>query len=125
MGDLPGRISYIIAVVIGFPGSFVVGPAVFADGGPVLSPERLVPIIASYIFLGAIAGLVCRFIYSTDLWWPWGTVVSIPAFLSILLFGSDIGVGFQLLYFVMSWAFACLGVYAGMRFAVRLKGKRG
>ena len=61
------RISYIMAVVIGIPASFVVGAAVFADGPAILSSERLIPVIATFTILGIISSSAYRMFYAAAL----------------------------------------------------------
>ena len=64
--------AHIIAMLAGVPASFVAGAAVFANGAGILSAERVVPVIATYLIVGAIFSFVCRLIWPTATWWHWG-----------------------------------------------------
>ena len=121
-GKSPSPIAYILAVVIGvLPALFIVGVALFANGAPLLSAERLVPIIGAYVIFGAIFSSICNLIWSTPTSWRWGFWISIPAFGSIGLFGREVGLTLQSLYFVITLASACLGAYVGMWIVLRIK----
>ena len=51
-------VGYVVAVISGLPASFVVGAAVFADGPPLLSAERLVPVVITYLVIGATVSFI-------------------------------------------------------------------
>jgi hypothetical protein len=116
---------YILAVVIGvLPGLFIVGVVVFANGAPILSAERLVPVIVTYVSLGGIFSFIYNLIRSPVSPWRWGIWMSIPAFASIALLGRDLGLKLQSLYFVITLASACLGAYIGMWIALLIRGRK-
>ena len=114
-------IAYVFAALAGVPASFVAGAAVFADGAPILSAERVVPVVVTYLVLGAIFSFVCRLIWLTANWWHWGVSICVPAFLTVGLLGSDIGLGYQSLYVFMTLAFACSGAFIGSLPAAALR----
>jgi MFS family permease len=65
------------------PALFIVGVVLFANGAPLFSAERLVPIIGAYVIFGVIFSSICNLIWSTPTSWHWGFWISIPAFVSI------------------------------------------
>ena len=108
-------VGYFVAVIAGIPASFVVGAAVFADGPPLLSAERLVPVTVTYLVVAAIGSLVFRLVWSNPaLWWLFGVCVSLPAFPVVGLFGADMGLPLQSLYILVTLTSACLGTTVGM-----------
>jgi len=114
-------IAHIIAVVVGVPASFVAGAAVFADGAPILSAERIVPVVIAYLVMGAIFSFVCRLIWHKATWWHWGISVSIPAVFTVGLLGRDIGPGYQAVYIVTALLSASSGAFIGALPADALK----
>ena len=52
MGRISRVIAHFIAILVGVPASFVAGAAVFADGPPILSAERIVPVALTYLAVG-------------------------------------------------------------------------
>ena len=106
-------IAYIVAVLAGVPASFVVGAAVFADGPPILSAERVVPVVVAYLAVAAIFSFVSRLVWRASTWWRWGVPISIPAFFTVGLLGGDIGLAYQSLYIAMTVASACSGALTG------------
>ena len=121
MGRNSRAIARIIAVLVGVPASFVAGAAVFADGAAILSAERIVPVVVTYLVVGAILSFFCRLIWKTAPWWHWGISVSIPAVLTVVLLGKDIGPGYQAVYFVAALVSASSGAYVGALPADALK----
>ena len=105
--------AYIVAVLVGFPASFVAGAAVFADGPSILNVERVIPVVVVYAAVAAIFGFVSRLVWLESSWWRWGVWISIPAFLTVGLLGRDIGLAYQSLYIAMTVASACSGALAG------------
>ena len=114
-------IGHTVGVLVGIPASFVAGTAVFADGAPILSAERLVPVVIAYLVVGAIFSFACRLIWPTATWWHWGVSVSIPAVFTVGLLGMDIGSGYQLLYVVAALVSASSGAFVGALSADALK----
>ena len=101
-------------MLVGVPASFVVGAAVFANGGVgILSAERVVPVVLTYLVAGAIFSFVCRLIWPKVTWWHWGVTISIPAVFTVGLLGRDIGPAYQSLYVVGALASACFGGSSG------------
>ena len=113
MGITSRAIVHIIGFLVGVPASLVAGAAVFADGAPILSPERIVPVVLTYLALGALFSFLCRLIWQTTSAWQWGISVSIPAVLTVALLGSDMGPGYQAGYVVAALASACFGGLVG------------
>ncbi len=108
-------VGYVVAVLAGLPASFVVGAAVFGDGAPLLGAERLVPVIVTYLVLAAIGSLAFRLVWSkAATWWLLGVCISSAAFPIIALFGGDLGLPLQSLYFLVTLTSACLGATVGM-----------
>ena len=66
-------------------------------------------------------GFAYRLVRRTSDWWRWGVSISIPAFLTVGLFGRDIGLGYQSLYVVMIVASACGGALAGTLVAAAIR----
>ena len=114
-------LGYLLAVLLGLPVSLVAGAAVFADGPPILSAERVVPVVVVYLVVAALFGFASRLIRRTSDWWRWGVSISVPAFLTVGLFGRDIGLGFQSLYVVVIVASACIGALAGTLVAAAVR----
>ena len=114
-------IAYIIAVLAGVPASFVVGAVVFADGPPILSAERVVPVVVVYLAVAAIFSFVSRLVWPASTWWRWGVSISIPALFTVGLLGRDIGLGYQSLYVAIAVASACSGALAGGLTAAALR----
>lgn len=114
-------IAHIVAVLVGVPAAFVAGAAVFADGAPILSAERIVPVVIAYLVMGAIFSFVCRLIWPTATWWHWGISVSLPAVFTVGLLGKDIGPGYQAVYVVTAWLSASAGAFIGALPAEALK----
>ena len=113
MGTTARAISHIIAVLVGVPASFVAGAAVFADGPPILSAERIVPVVVTYLVVGAIFSFLCRLIWQTASWWHWGISISVPAAITVALLGEDIGPGYQAVYFMVALESASTGAFVG------------
>ena len=113
MGRTSRAIAHIVAVLVGVPASFVAGAAVFADGAPILSAERIVPVVVTYVVVGAIFSFFCRLIRQTAPWWHWGISVSIPALFMVVLLGRDIGAGYQAMYFAAALVSASSGAFIG------------
>ena len=109
----PRATAHIIAVLVGVPASFVAGAAVFANGAGILSPERVVAVIVTYLILGAIFSFACRLIWPTATWWHWGVSISVPAVFTVGLLGRDIGAAYQSLYVFVALASACSGAFIG------------
>ena len=116
-------IAHIIAALIGVPASFVAGAAVFADGAPILSAERIVPVVVTYLVVGAIFSFFCRLIWQIVPWWHWGISVSIPAVFTVGLLGKDIGPGYQAVYFIAGLVSASSGAFIGALPVDALKGR--
>ncbi len=95
------------------PAALVVGAAVFADGPPILSAERLVPVVVTYLAVSAIFSFIWRLISRTSAWRRWGVLISIPGLIAVALLGTDIGVGYQSLYTAVTFCSACLGAFIG------------
>lgn len=114
-------IVYIVAVLAGVPASLVPGAAVFADGPPILSVERVVPVVVVYLVLTAILSFVSRLVWPASSWWRWGVSISIPALFIVGLMGRDIGVAYQSLYVVMTAASACAGALIGALLAAAIR----
>ena len=89
------------------------GAAVFADGAPILSAERIVPVVLTYLVVGAIFSFSCRLIWKTASWWHWGLSVSLPAVITVVLLGKDIGPGYQAVYLVAALVSASSGAFIG------------
>ena len=121
MGRTSTAIAHTITVLVGIPASFVAGAAVFADGAGILSGERVVPVVLTYLILGAIFGFIYRLIWPTAIWWHWGISISIPALLTVGLLGRDIGLAYQSLYVVGALASASSGAFIGALPAARLR----
>ena len=88
------------------PGLFIVGVAVFADGPPIISSQRLSPVIGVYLVLGFIFGIISKR-------WRTGVWLSLPALLIVFTLGSDIGLIFQSLYCVAVLVPACSSAFVG------------
>ena len=121
IGKVLRLIAYIIAVLAGVPASFVVGAVVFADGPPILSAERVVPVVVVYLAVAAIFSFVSRLVWPASTWWRWGLSISIAAFFTVGLLGRDIGLAYQSLYIAIAVASACLGALAGALAAAALR----
>ncbi len=117
-------IGYTVAVLVGVPASFVPGAAVFADGPPILSAERILPVIAAYLIATALLGFVFRLVSPASVWWRLGVSFSIPALLIVGLMGRDIGIGHQALFVAIALVSACLGAFAGALPAAALRPRR-
>ena len=113
MGRTSKAIAHIIAVLLGVPASLVVGAAVFADGSAILSAERIVPVVLTYLAVGAIFSFICRLIWQATPWWNWGVSISIPAVFTVGLLGTDIGPGYQTGYVAAALVSASLGAFVG------------
>lgn len=112
-------------MLAGVPGSFVAGAAVFGDGPPIVSAERIVPVVAVYLVVAAIFGFVFRLVRLASTSWRWAVTIGIPAFFTVGLFGRDIGLGYQSLFIAIAVASACSGALAGaLTAALFRRGKR-
>ncbi len=118
---LPKAIGYMLAVVVGAPAAMVAGAAVFSDGPPALSAERIVPIVAVYAVLGVIVGLVSRLVWASAKYWTWTVASSVLGLFAVALLGSDFGPGRQLIYMVVLLASAAFGTWAGALAAARIR----
>jgi hypothetical protein len=114
-------IGYIVAVLLGLPASLVAGAAVFADGPSILSSERVIPVVGVYLVAAGLFGFAFRLIWRISNWWRYGISISTPAFFAVGLLGTDIGLGYQLLYVVMIVASASAGALGGTFFAAALR----
>ena len=121
---LLAAIRYVAFVVAGTPAAFVVAAAVFGDGPPILSAERLVPVIAVYLVSGAIIGFIASMFWSMTSWWGLGLPISILGLIAVLLLGKDIGLGFQLMYAAVTIVSARVGTFLGVGLTGRLRGGR-
>jgi hypothetical protein len=121
VGKTSRALARVIAVLVGVPASFVAGAAVFADGAPILSAERIVPVAATYVVVGAIFSFFCRLIWQTIPWWHWGILVSLPAVFVVGLLGKDIGPGYQAVYVMVALVSASSGAFIGALPADALK----
>ena len=116
--------AYIVAVVVGVPASFVVGAAVFADGPPILSAERVAPVVVVYLVVAAMFSFVSRLVWTASAWWGWGFSISIPAFFIVGFLGRDIGFRYQSMYVAITVASACFGALAGALPAAAIRPRR-
>ena len=121
MGRILRVLAHFIAILVGVPASFVAGAAVFADGPPILSAERIVPVALTYVVVGSIFSFCCRIIWRKIPWWHWGVSVSIPAVFTVILLGTDIGPGYQAGYIVAALASASTGAFIGALTAEAIK----
>jgi len=97
----------LVTIGIGIiPALFIVGVAVFADGPPILSSQRLSPVIGVYLVIGFIFGIITKR-------WTTGIWLSLPALIIVLTLGSDIGLIFQSLYCVAVLVCACSSTFVG------------
>ena len=107
-------IRYVTFVVAGTPAAFVVAAAVFADGPPIFSAERLLPVIGAYVVSGVVAGFVASLFWSMTSWWGLGLQISILGLVAVVLFGQDIGLGYQLMYAAVTLVSARVGTFLAL-----------
>jgi hypothetical protein len=105
------------------PGVLIMGPVVFANGASILSSERLVPVILSYVILGSIGGAISAWQRATASTWRIVIWLTLPGFGMVFFMGKDIGLIFQLVYCAVPFSSACLGV-AVVSLIVRLVVRR-
>lgn len=134
-GRLPGPIGYILTMIIGLilwiPAFFVIFFGILANDIRMADSivVESVPITITYFVLGAIFSFISNFLWSKASSWRWGAWFSIPTFVCIGLlvrtprFEQINSFEVRLLYTFATTplAFACLGAYAGMQIALRVK----